>query len=100
MRPSNQPNLAPDPNPAVSRQTTRRRDVGTPRGVRNLIEVAGYFLAVLITLSAHAASVPQNKPPQVKVIFDTDIGNDVDDVLALSMLHALQSRADCELLAV
>jgi purine nucleosidase len=36
----------------------------------------------------------------VKVIFDTDIGNDVDDVLALSMLHSLQTRGDCELLAV
>ncbi len=35
-----------------------------------------------------------------RVIFDTDIGNDVDDVLALSMLHALQSRADCLLLGV
>ena len=36
----------------------------------------------------------------VKIIFDTDIGNDVDDVLALSTLHSLQSRADCELLAI
>ena len=36
----------------------------------------------------------------VKVIFDTDVGNDVDDVLALSVLHALQSRGECELLAV
>jgi hypothetical protein len=36
----------------------------------------------------------------VKIIFDTDIGNDVDDVLALGLLHALQSRGDCELLAV
>ena len=36
----------------------------------------------------------------VKIIFDTDIGNDVDDVLALSVLHALQSRGECELLAV
>jgi len=36
----------------------------------------------------------------VKIIFDTDIGNDVDDVLALSLLHALQSRGECELLAV
>ena len=34
------------------------------------------------------------------VIFDTDVGNDVDDVLALSMLHALESRGDCKLLAV
>ena len=36
----------------------------------------------------------------VKVIFDTDIGNDVDDVLALSVLHAFQTRGECELLAV
>ena len=36
----------------------------------------------------------------VKVIFDTDVGNDVDDVLALSVLHSLQSRGECELLAV
>jgi inosine-uridine nucleoside N-ribohydrolase len=34
------------------------------------------------------------------VIFDTDIGNDVDDVLALGMIHALQSRGACNLLAV
>ena len=36
----------------------------------------------------------------VRIIFDTDIGNDVDDVLALSMLHALQTRGECELPAV
>ena len=43
---------------------------------------------------------PPPPPAPVKIIFDTDIGNDVDDVLALSMLHALQTRGDCELLAV
>lgn len=36
----------------------------------------------------------------VALVFDTDIGNDVDDVLALGMIHALQSRGHCELLAV
>ncbi len=34
------------------------------------------------------------------LIFDTDIGNDVDDVLALGMIHALESRGECKLLAV
>jgi inosine-uridine nucleoside N-ribohydrolase len=38
--------------------------------------------------------------PPVPLIFDTDIGNDCDDVLALGMIHALQSRQECELLAV
>ncbi|MCB1120736.1 MAG: nucleoside hydrolase [Verrucomicrobiae bacterium] len=36
----------------------------------------------------------------VKVIFDTDITGDVDDVLALAMLHTLEDRGACELLAV
>ncbi|MHB8969455.1 MAG: nucleoside hydrolase [Pirellulaceae bacterium] len=36
----------------------------------------------------------------VRLIFDTDIGNDVDDALALGVIHALQSRGQCELLAV
>ncbi len=36
----------------------------------------------------------------VPLIFDTDIGNDCDDVLALGVIHALQSRGECRLLAV
>jgi inosine-uridine nucleoside N-ribohydrolase len=36
----------------------------------------------------------------VKIIFDTDMGNDVDDALALAMLHSLENRAESELLAV
>lgn len=36
----------------------------------------------------------------VKLIFDTDIGNDIDDALALAVIHALQSRGECELLGV
>ncbi len=36
----------------------------------------------------------------VSLIFDTDLGNDVDDAMALSMIHALQSRGECKLLAV
>jgi inosine-uridine nucleoside N-ribohydrolase len=36
----------------------------------------------------------------VRLIFDTDMGNDIDDALALGMIHALESRGECELLAV
>jgi inosine-uridine nucleoside N-ribohydrolase len=36
----------------------------------------------------------------LKLIFDTDMGNDTDDVMALCMIHALQSRGAVELLAV
>lgn len=51
------------------------------------------------TVTAESANVPQPVPP-VPLIFDTDIGNDVDDALALGVIHALQSRGECELLAV
>lgn len=37
---------------------------------------------------------------RVRLIFDTDMGNDIDDALALGVIHALQSRGECELLAV
>lgn len=51
----------------------------------------------LLTLIC-AASLAQAEP--VKLIFDTDMGNDTDDVMALCMIHALQSRGAVELLAV
>lgn len=42
-------------------------------------------------------SAPFNPVP---VIFDTDMGNDIDDVFALGLLHALQSRGECRIAAV
>jgi hypothetical protein len=65
----------------------------------------GYFTPLVLGLFIHglilqAADFPPPKAPPVKIIFDTDVGNDVDDVLALSLLHALQSRGESELLAV
>jgi len=52
------------------------------------------LMAAVITGPSTMAAEP------VRLIFDTDIGNDVDDVLALGIIHALQSRGHCELLAV
>src|SRR5262249_30710125 len=40
------------------------------------------------------------QPGKVKLCFDTDMGNDIDDALALGVIHALQSRGECELLSV
>ncbi len=34
------------------------------------------------------------------MIFDTDMGNDIDDALALALLHALESRGECHIIAV
>jgi inosine-uridine nucleoside N-ribohydrolase len=37
---------------------------------------------------------------QLPVMFDTDMGNDIDDALALALLHALESRGECRLVSV
>jgi purine nucleosidase len=49
---------------------------------------------VLMTAPVTHAAEP------VPLIFDTDICGDCDDVLALGMIHSLQSRGLCRLLAV
>jgi hypothetical protein len=45
-----------------------------------------------------AAAIPGATP--VRIIFDTDIGGDVDDAGALAVLHALADRGEAEILGV
>jgi inosine-uridine nucleoside N-ribohydrolase len=51
-----------------------------------------HLLLLLLACAAAFAQVP--------VIFDTDMGNDIDDALALALLHALESRGECRIVAV
>jgi inosine-uridine nucleoside N-ribohydrolase len=51
------------------------------------------LLAFQITVSAQKAVEP------VKIIFDTDMGPDFDDVGAITILHALAAKGECEILA-
>src|SRR5580704_18955586 len=46
------------------------------------------------------AAVPAPAAEPIPLIFDTDICGDCDGVLALGMIHALESRGACKLLAV
>jgi inosine-uridine nucleoside N-ribohydrolase len=55
------------------------------------------FLAALLILGV---SIPALAATPLDVVFDTDMGNDVDDALALAMLHAFVSRGEVKLLAV
>lgn len=63
------------------------------RGVWKTL-VAGALLPGLLAWGTAMAAEP------VGLIYDTDICGDCDDVLALGMIHAMQSRGDCRLLAV
>jgi len=39
------------------------------------------------------------KVPKARIIFDTDMGPDYDDIGAIAVLHALASKGECEILA-
>lgn len=51
-----------------------------------------FALSLCLCVAASAAPV--------RLIFDTDMGNDVDDAVALAMIHSLESRGEATLLAV
>lgn len=58
--------------------------------MKNLIFL---LLIFFITFSGIKGSEP------VKIIFDTDMGPDFDDVGAITILHALAAKGECEILA-
>jgi inosine-uridine nucleoside N-ribohydrolase len=60
--------------------------------------LATAFVAIVLLPTALCADESTSRP--TPLIFDTDIGNDVDDVLALGMIHSLESRGECKLIAV
>jgi hypothetical protein len=55
---------------------------------------------LLATLATGPVASPTRAAEPVGLIYDTDICGDCDDVLALGMIHALQTRGACRLLAV
>lgn len=63
--------------------------------VRMTILVAMYRAClVLFVMLSFARAQP------VPLIYDTDMGNDIDDALALAVIHALESRGECKLIGV
>jgi inosine-uridine nucleoside N-ribohydrolase len=59
------------------------------------MKTSGFVL--LLTLCLLALQPQANQP--VKIIFDTDMGPDYDDVGAIAVLHALAAQGECEILA-
>ena len=59
-----------------------------------------FIFAFAISLCSGSLLADDGTKKPIPLIFDTDIGNDCDDVLALGVIHALQTSGECELLAV
>ena len=55
------------------------------------------FLTLLALTSLSVCSLAAEP---VRLIFDTDMGNDIDDAIALAIIHALENRGEVQLLAV
>lgn len=64
--------------------------------VRNHLVIPAVVSAVV---SLFSLPVSADEEP-VRLIFDTDLGNDCDDALAMGVIHSLQTRGECRLLAV
>lgn len=54
-------------------------------------------MASAIALASLLGAAPIDRP---RIIFDTDMGNDIDDALALAMLHSFTSRQEADLIGV
>lgn len=62
------------------------------------------FISILLTghlciSQTHKATGKKIGTTPVKIIFDTDMGPDYDDIGAIAVLHALADRGECEILA-
>lgn len=57
-------------------------------------------LLLILGMAALGACADVRVDPPVRLVFDTDIGGDIDDALALAMIHTLADRSEVELLAV
>ncbi|MFB2121268.1 pectate lyase [Parapedobacter sp. 2B3] len=65
--------------------------------MRNILVFIPMFLGSLGLTHLHAQDV---SPRKTSVIYDTDMGNDVDDVLALAMLHNYHKAGTIDLLGI
>ncbi len=67
----------------------------------NRRKMALVVIAIAITLiaCAHTNQITANKLP-IPVIFETDMGNDVDDALALDMLYKYQDQGLINIIAI
>ncbi len=67
--------------------------------MRSSAFLLSFFLSIVVGSFVLVDSSAFAKDP-VKIIYDTDMGNDIDDVFALAMLNNLEKRGEVKLLAI
>ncbi|MBR0226239.1 MAG: nucleoside hydrolase [Thermoguttaceae bacterium] len=62
--------------------------------------LAASFVSAALALDGDLLDVRDSADAPIPVIFDTDIGGDIDDAFALALFHNFESRGVCKLLGV
>jgi inosine-uridine nucleoside N-ribohydrolase len=70
------------------------------KGEKLMLTAMTMLTVGILVWSNSLGAFEETHPAPVPLIFDTDLGNDVDDAMALAVIHALQSRGEGRLLAV
>lgn len=65
-------------------------------------KLSSVCVTVIFSLMAYGPARSAAAPPvsPIPLIFDTDMGNDIDAALALALIHTFERRGECRLLAV
>ena len=58
------------------------------------------FIFLVVPVLLAGCSAEKHQDDRLRVIFETDIGNDIDDALALDMLYKYMDQGRIDLLAV
>jgi inosine-uridine nucleoside N-ribohydrolase len=82
------------------RSTTKSKGLREVFAANLLVLIGVLPQTIALAGTSIARPADQKRSAPVNVIFDTDMWSDIDDALALAMLHALQDREEINLLAV
>lgn len=93
-------NATPDASLVLELASAREADVYDTVGrcIRSATLSEG-LCRVEVPASGYVKLEPFGRRAPVKIVFDTDMITDYDDMGALAMLHALADRGECEILA-
>ncbi len=65
--------------------------------IKYIIRMTGFAIVAILFFNRCS---PQSVKQPVKIILDTDFGDDGDDLLSLVMLHHMQDLGECQIMAV
>ena len=68
--------------------------------MKNTLFLFSFILIIVLFTSGKGYAKNEKQDNLINVIFDTDIGNDIDDVLALDMLYKYMDSGRLKILGI